>query len=186
MSIPAHLWRAARLTIALWLLTVVVISLPMLGLAGILTSDSANGSLLKRNGVVVGSHLIGQQFSSRRYLNGRPSGKVILSAGNPLLAERVAQTAQAWHDSGIDQPAADLLLKSGSGVDPHISLEAARQQLPSLARERGVSMAQLEGLVSQNQEDLRSLRSIQPVVNVLDFNLALDKLDAASKKSRKS
>ena len=71
-------------------------------------------------------------------------------------------------------------------MDPHISLEAARQQLPSLARERGVSMAQLEGLVRQNQEDLRSLRSIQPVVNVLDFNLALDKLDAASKKSRKS
>jgi hypothetical protein len=65
-------------------------------------------------------------------------------------------------------------------------LEAARQQLPSLARERGVSMAQLEGLVRQNQEDLRSLRSIQPVVNVLDFNLALDILDAASKKSRKS
>ena len=133
MSFSSQLLRAARLTLALWLLTVVLTSLPMLGLARLVANDSANGSLLQRDGVVVGSRLIGQRFSSGRYLNGRPFGNASLSAANPLLAKRVAEAAKGWQAAGIHQPASDLLLDSGSGVDPHISLEAARQQLPGLA-----------------------------------------------------
>ena len=73
--------------------------------------------------------------------------------------------------------AAELLLASASDVDPHIRLEAARQQLPRLARERGLSLEQLEGLLRQHQEGPLTLRAIEPVVNVLTFNLALDRLN---------
>jgi K+-transporting ATPase ATPase C chain len=186
MSFSSQLLRAARLTLALWLLTVVLTSLPMLGLARLVANDSANGSLLQRDGVVVGSRLIGQRFSSGRYLNGRPFGNASLSAANPLLTKRVAEAAKRWQAAGIHQPASDLLLDSGSGVDPHISLEAARQQLPGLARERGMEVAQLEDLIKHHLEGPMTLRAIQPVVNVLGFNLALDQLDATSAKGRKA
>jgi K+-transporting ATPase ATPase C chain len=81
--------------------------------------------------------------------------------------------------AGVSQPASDLLLDSASGVDPHISLAAARQQFPRLARERELSLAELEGLLRQVQEGPMGLQAAQPVVNVLRFNLALDKLRAS-------
>jgi K+-transporting ATPase ATPase C chain len=74
------------------------------------------------------------------------------------------------------EPAPDLLLDSASGVDPHISLEAARQQFPRLARERQISIRELEALLPQVQEGPFGLQAAQPVVNVLRFNLALDSL----------
>jgi K+-transporting ATPase ATPase C chain len=76
----------------------------------------------------------------------------------------------------VSQPAPDLLLDSASGVDPHISLVAARQQLPRLARERQINVAELEALLRQAQEGPLGLQAIEPVVNVLRFNLALDSL----------
>lgn len=176
MSLTAQLWRGVRATLALWLLTVVVITLPLLGLARLLVPAAASGSLLRRDGVVVGSHRIGQPFVSARYLQGRPAGSPNLAPSNPALKARVSGAAQHWQALGVQRPAADLLQDSGSGVDPHISLEAARQQLPRLARERQLSMAQLEGLLRRNLEGPRSLQAIAPVVNVLRFNLALDQL----------
>jgi K+-transporting ATPase ATPase C chain len=80
----------------------------------------------------------------------------------------------------LTDPAADLLLDSGSGVDPHISLAAARQQLPRLARERQLPLAELERLIPQHQEGPLGLQAIGPVVNVLRFNLALDQLASTS------
>jgi len=180
MSIAAQLWRGVRLTLVLWLLTVVVISLPMLGLARLVAPDAANGSLLRREGELVGSRLIGQGFSSARYLRGRPAGAPNLAASNPELATRVAAAASRWQSAGVAQPAADLLLDSSSGVDPHISLEAARQQLPRLARERQLPQAELERLLRQHQEGPLGLQAIEPVVNVLTFNLALDQLASSS------
>jgi K+-transporting ATPase ATPase C chain len=180
MSIAAQLFRGLRLTLVLWLLTVVVITLPLLGLARLVAPDAANGSLTRRDGQVVGSRLIGQGFSSARYLQGRPAGAPNIAASNPELATRVAAAASRWQSAGVAQPAADLLLDSGSGVDPHISLAAARQQLPRLARERQLPVAELERLLRQHQEGPSGLQAIEPVVNVLTFNLALDQLASSS------
>jgi K+-transporting ATPase ATPase C chain len=80
----------------------------------------------------------------------------------------------------VAHPAPDLLQDSASGVDPHISLAAARQQLPRLARERGLPLKALERLLSQHQEGPLELQAIEPVVNVLRFNLALDLLTDGS------
>ncbi|MFN5697569.1 MAG: potassium-transporting ATPase subunit C, partial [Cyanobacteriota bacterium] len=92
----------------------------------------------------------------------------------PLAKRRVWSRFPA--STSTTRPAGDLLQDSGSGVDPHISLQAARQQLPRLARERQLSVDRLEALLRQNQEGPISLQAIEPVVNVLTFNLALDKL----------
>jgi K+-transporting ATPase ATPase C chain len=157
---------------------VVVITLPMLGLARLVAPDAATGSLLRQGDQVVGARLIGQPFRSPRYLQGRPAGAPNLAASNPDLPVRVAEAASEWELAGVNQPAPDLLLDSASGVDPHISLVAARQQFPRLARERQLSVAELEALLRQVQEGPRGLQAIEPVVNVLRFNLALDNLPA--------
>ena len=180
MSIAAQLFRGLRLTLVLWLLTVVVITLPLLGLAHLVAPEAASGSLLRQGNQVVGSRLIGQDFSSARYLQGRPAGAPNLAPSNPELATRVAAAASRWRGAGMPRPAPDLLLDSASGVDPHISLVAARQQLPRLARERQLPLAELERLLSQHQEGPLALQAIEPVVNVLGFNWALDQLASSS------
>ena len=179
MSFTTQLLRGVRVTVMLWLLTVVVITLPLLGLARLVAPDAATGSLLRRGDQVVGARLIGQTFQSPRYLQGRPAGAPNLAASNPELAARVAEAASRFELAGVSQPAPDLLLDSASGVDPHISLAAARQQFPRLARERELSLAELEGLLRQVQEGPMGLQAVEPVVNVLRFNLALDKLRAS-------
>lgn len=176
MAFPAALGRALRLTLVLWVLTVLALTLPLLGLARLAAPEMASGSLVRRQGMVVGSRLIGQPFRSTGHLQGRPAGDPHLAASAPELSDRVAAATRAWQRAGLPRPAADLLLDSGSGVDPHISLQAARQQLPRLARERGLSEAQLEELLRHHLEGLAGLRAIEPVVNVLTFNLALDGL----------
>lgn len=176
MSFTAQLLRGLRLTLLLWLLTVVVVTLPMLGLARLVAPAAASGSLLRTADQVVGSRLIGQTFSSARYLQGRPAGSPNLAPSNPALAARVGGAVSRWEKAGVMEPAADLLLDSASGVDPHISLVAARQQLPRLARERQVPIAELERLLRQHQEGPLRLQAVAPVVNVLSFNLALDAL----------
>jgi K+-transporting ATPase ATPase C chain len=180
MTFTAQLLRGVRATLVLWTLTVVVITLPLLGLARLVAPDAASGSLIRRDGQVVGSRLIGQAFRSDRYLQGRPAGSPNLSPSNPALKERVAVAASGLQKEGIDRPAADLLLDSASGVDPHISLEAARQQLPRLARERQLPIARIEALLRRSQEGPLGLQAIEPVVNVLAFNLALDQLSATA------
>jgi K+-transporting ATPase ATPase C chain len=186
MTFTAQLLRGVRATLVLWTLTVVVITLPLLGLAHLVAPDAASGSLIRREGQVVGSRLIGQTFRSDRYLRGRPAGSPNLAPSNPALKDRVAAAAGAWQQQGISRPAADLLQDSGSSVDPHISLEAARQQLPRLARERQLPATRLEALLRQNQEGPLGLQAIEPVVNVLAFNLALDQLSPAAPTQRPS
>ncbi|MFN5698636.1 MAG: potassium-transporting ATPase subunit C [Cyanobacteriota bacterium] len=108
MSIATQLWRGVRLTLLLWLLTVVVITLPMLGLARLVAPEAASGSLLRIGNQVVGSRLIGQEFRSARYLQGRPAGAPNLAASNPELVKRVAAAASRWQRSGIPRPAGAL------------------------------------------------------------------------------
>ena len=184
MSLTAQLLRGVRLTLLLWLLTVVVITLPLLGVARLVAPDAADGSLLRRDGAVVGARLIGQPFRAARYLQGRPAGAPNLAASNPELSQRVAAAAKDWQRGGISQPAPDLLQDSASGVDPHISLAAARQQLPRLVRERQLPLAELERLLRQHREGPLGLQAIEPVVNVLGFNLALDALSVRAATSQ--
>ena len=186
MTFTAQLLRGVRATLVFWLLTVVVITLPLLGLAHLVAPDAAGGSLIRRDDQVVGSRLIGQGFRSARYLQGRPAGSPNLAPSNPALKDRVAAAAGSWQAQGITKPASALLLDSGSGVDPHLSLEAAQQQLARLARERQLPVARLEALLRQHQAGPGRLQAIEPVVNVLAFNLALDQLTAAAPAQRPS
>lgn len=176
-------WRsllgALRLTLVLWLLSVLVTTVPLLLLAPWLAPEQAEGSLLRRDGVVVGSRLIGQPAPLARYLQGRPGLNPHRAPADPELAARVAAAAAVWQRQGTATPASELLLDSGSGVDPHLSLAAARQQLPRLAAARGLSLVVLEQLLKQAQQGPWRLQAIEPVVNVLVFNLALDQLQSA-------
>lgn len=180
MSFTRCLWRSVRLTLALWLITVVIITLPILGFANLLFHDSATGSLIYRNDVAIGSRLVGQSFRSSRYLQGRAMSPSGLSVANPKLQQRVAAAVEAWQRRGVVKPAPDLLLDSASNVDPHISLAAAEQQLPLLAKERNLALVELEAMLQQNLEKPITLSAVNPVVNVLAFNLALDRLETRS------
>jgi K+-transporting ATPase ATPase C chain len=186
MKSRSLLGQSVRLTLALWLLTVVVITLPMLGLARIVAPHQAGGSLITSGGRVIGSERIAQAFTGDRYLHGRPSavaygsgtppssGPSNLAPGNPELARRVAADAAALAAAGIANPAPDLLTSSGSGLDPDLSLEAARQQLPRIAAARGLPATELESLLERHTH-LPLLGLAGPrLVNVLAFNLALD------------
>jgi len=188
MTTVSRLAQGLRLTLALWLLTVVLLTLPLLGLARVVAPHQAEGSLVRAAGRVVGSELVGQAFTQPRYLQGRPSAVAYGSAdppasapsnlapGNPALAKRVAEDADAWAAMGIARPAADLLTSSGSGLDPDISLEAARQQMPRIAAARDLPPERLEVLLRQ-QVHRPLLGLLGPeLVNVLAFNLALDQL----------
>ena len=180
------LLRALRLTLALWLLTVVVITGPLLGMARLVAPERAAGSLLRHQGRVVGSSLIGQPFESPRYLRGRPSavdaatgptpisGASNLSVANPQLRDQVQARFKAWQRHGVARPAADLLTSSGSGLDPHISLEAALQQAPAIAQARGLPEAVVEARLRACARFARAGWPLQPLVAVLPCNLALD------------
>ncbi|WP_216919095.1 K(+)-transporting ATPase subunit C [Synechococcus sp. CCAP 1479/9] len=188
MNALSRLGQGLRLTLVLWLLTVVVITVPMLGLARIAAPRQAEGSLVRVDGRVVGSALIGQAFAGDRYLRGRPSavaygsgdppssGPSNLAPGNPALAQRVAAEVVVWSERGVGSVAADLLTSSGSGLDPDISLAAARQQLPRIAAARQLPPDRLEALLERHSHRPLLGLARPPLVNVLAFNVALDEL----------
>jgi K+-transporting ATPase ATPase C chain len=189
MTLFRGAFRALKLTVLLWLITVVMYTFPLLAIGDVLFPFQAQGSLLKVEGKVVGSALIGQPFASERYFWSRPSG-VDYSTGktaptsapsnlgptNPDLVKRVTESAKVLRDSGLAKPAADLLYGSGSGLDPHISPAAAEQQIGRLAEARRLSPERLRQLVRQHTEGLVLGVLGQARVNVLELNLALDAL----------
>lgn len=187
MTLIRDALRALRLTAALWLITVVLYTLPLLAIGQGLFPFEANGSLLRVDGTVVGSALIGQPFASERYFWSRPSavdystGKAPISSPsnlgptNPDLAKRVSAASKALQGSGLKDPAPDLLYSSGSGLDPHISPAAAEQQIERVSAERNLSQEQLRQLIRRHTEG-RTLGVLgQARVNVLELNLELDR-----------
>ncbi|HNX49114.1 MAG TPA: potassium-transporting ATPase subunit KdpC [Thermoanaerobaculaceae bacterium] len=184
----AHLRPAILLLALLSLLCGIVYPALITGLAALAFPYEAQGSLLLRDGRVVGSELIGQPFASPRFFWGRPSAtsppyNAAASSGsnlgpsNPMLHEgvraRIAalRTADPTHTGPVP---VDLVTTSGSGLDPHISVAAALVQVPRVARARGLSSEVLRGLVAGHTEP-RSLGVLgEPRVNVLDLNLDLD------------
>jgi K+-transporting ATPase ATPase C chain len=177
------------------LLTGVAYPLLVTAVAQTFFPHRANGSLIEREGVIVGSELVGQPFDDPAYFWGRPSltepypynggasaGSTI-APSNPLLVEQIAARIAALEavDPASGRPIpVDLVTASGSGLDPHISVAAAVYQIERVARARGVETAVLRQLVVEYTEDCTFGLLGEPRVNILRLNLALDALAADS------
>jgi potassium-transporting ATPase KdpC subunit len=183
--------KAIRSTLVLWVLTAIIYPAIVLGVGQVAFPAQANGSLITNNqGNVIGSALIGQPFTSDRYFSSRPSaidystkkenlatgvsGASNLAPSNPDLLKRVQEDITSLKQAGIT-PTADLVYSSGSGLDPHISVDAARNQIARVAKARGLNTNAVELLVTRFTE--RRFLGIfgEPGVNVLKLNLELDK-----------
>src|SRR5581483_865495 len=159
------------------------------GIAQVAFKHQANGSLIEKDGKVLGSELIGQPFSDPKYFWSRPSATSpqpyngASSSGsnqgptNPALKEAVEGRVKALRDAGGD-PAkpipVDLLTASGSGLDPHISPAAADYQVARIAKARSLPEQRVRELVAKHTEGRQLGILGEPVVNVLKLNLALD------------
>ncbi len=192
MNLLRDLRPAVVLLLLLTLLTGVAYPLLVTGIAQWAFPHQANGSLAVREGQIVGSELIGQAFQpfdDPGYFWGRPSATIpfpynaAASAGsnlgpsNPSLAEAVRARVAALRaaDPGNARPIpVDLVTASASGLDPHISLAAALYQAPRVARERGMSVEDVEALIRRYTTGRQLGVLGEPRVHVLDLNLALD------------
>jgi K+-transporting ATPase ATPase C chain len=193
MNITRNLIVAVLMTLVTTVLLGLVYPLAVTGIAHVLFPDKANGQLIERNGTVIGSRIIGQAFSSPRYFHGRPSaagagydaansGGTNLGPTNKKLIDAVASNvAAARKENGSAPVPIDLVTSSASGLDPHISPAAAAFQIPRVARERGVSETEIQRLVDAHTAGRQFGVLGEPVVNVLELNLALDARGPAKK-----
>lgn len=191
---------ALVLLVALTVITGLAYPLAMTGVAGLIFPYQAQGSLVTKDGKIIGSALIGQAFDNERYFHGRPSATTgpdpadasksvpspynasnsmgaNLGPTNKTLIDRVKDDVENLRQEGAAVPI-DLVTTSASGLDPHISPEAAYFQVPRVARARNMAEDQVRRLVDQSVEG-RTLGLLgEPRVNVLALNLALDAMAA--------
>jgi len=186
-----QLLPALRITLVLTVLTGMLYPGVVTGLCQLLFPEQANGSLITQNGRVIGSSLIGQNFSRPEYFQPRPSAAgsdgydATASTGSNYgptsqkLADRVKASVEKFRKENPDYSGplpADLVTASSSGLDPHLSPASAEVQVPRIAKARGVPVDQLHQLIAHSTED-RDLGFLgEPRVNVLRLNLALDQL----------
>ena len=190
MNLTQDLLKSIRIVIVLWVITAVLYPLLTWGIGQTLFSTQANGSLVfNTQGKPIGSTLIGQPFKSDRYFWSRPStieyatqpevaktgasGASNLAPSNPALFDRIKPEAQRLQQANI-KLTADMLYTSGSGLDPHISLESAQAQISRLSKVRGIDANQLQLLINKAIDDRILWVLGEPGVNVLKLNLLLD------------
>ena len=163
------------MTIITTILLGLIYPLVVTGLAQVIFPDKANGQLIKNaDGVVIGSHIIGQPFTSPGYFHSRPSGVSNLGPTNQKLVDRVKADVEKLQQENPGQPVPiDLVTTSGSGLDPHISPAAAEFQLRRVARERGMTEDELRRIVAAHTEGRQFGFLGEPRVNVLELNLDL-------------
>lgn len=186
MNIKRNLIAAVLMTVVTTVLLGVVYPLVITAIAQTVFPEQANGQLIVRHGTAVGSKLIGQGFASAGYFRSRPSAAgtgydAANSAGSNLgptnrkLIEAVKANVEAARAENPTAPVPiDLVTTSASGFDPHISPAAADFQVPRVARERGISEADLRRVVESHTEGRQLGFFGEARVNVLELNLALD------------
>jgi K+-transporting ATPase ATPase C chain len=181
-----HLNVAVRFTIVTTIVFGLLYPLGVTGLSQLLFPRQANGSLIEKNGQIIGSRLIGQAFTSGKYFHSRPSaagsgydatssGGSNLGPTNQQLVDRVKQDVMKLQQENPGTPIpADLVTASGSGLDPDISPASAEFQIPRVAKARGISTDALRAAVARHTA-ARQLGVLgEPRVNVLELNLDLD------------
>lgn len=186
----AQLRPAILLLLLMTAITGVIYPLVVTLIAQTVFPGQANGSLIVKEGQIVGSVLIGQPFDDPKYFWGRPSGTALypynaaassgsnLGPTNPMLADAVkarADALKAADPENLQPIPVDLVTASASGLDPHISVAAALYQVPRVARVRGLKEEQVRTLVAQYTEARTFGILGEPRVNVLLLNQSLDR-----------
>jgi K+-transporting ATPase ATPase C chain len=192
MNLLKHIYPAVALTIVLTVLVGIIYPFVMTGLSELLFKEKARGSLIEREGKVIGSRLIGQPFKGAGYFHSRPSaagsgydatasgGTNLGPTSKQLIKEQAeGRSKQLRTENPNRKIPVDLITSSGSGLDPHISPAAAEFQIPRIARERRMGEEEVKRLVRKYTEGRQFGVLGEPRVNVLEVNLALDE---ASKK----
>jgi potassium-transporting ATPase KdpC subunit len=193
---------AIVLILAFTVITGLIYPLAMTGIAEVIFPHQSHGSLIEKDGKVIGSELIGQQFTSDKYFHGRPSatlgpdpsdpskttgvpynaansGASNLGPTSKVLIDRIkADVDKLKQENPSAQIPVDLVTTSGSGLDPHISPEAAYFQVSRIAKARNMPENALQALVAQHIEGRTVGVFGEPRVNVFELNLALDKTGA--------
>ena len=181
-----NLLTAVLMTIGTTILLGIVYPLVVTAIAQTLFHDKANGQLIRKQGELIGSKIIGQPFTSDRYFHSRPSaagngydaanssGSNLGPTNQKLIARISTDVASAQAENPNTPVPIDLVTTSGSGLDPDISPAAALFQVPRIARVRGLSEDQVRTLVESHVQQRQFGILGEPRVNVLELNLALD------------
>ena len=192
MNLLKHLYPAIAMTIVLTVLTGIIYPYAITGLAQVLFKEKARGSLIVREGKVLGSRLIGQPFVGPGYFHSRPSaagsgydgtasGGTNFGPTSKKLIEEIVKPAAEWRraENPNSLVPVDLITASSSGLDPHITPAAAEFQVPRVSHERKISEAEVRQLVRMHTEGRQFGVLGEARVNVLEVNLGLDQVRPA-------
>ena len=187
MNLVKQIYPAVAMIFIMTAVTGILYPLVVTGLAQIIFPDKAAGSLIEKDGKVIGSRLIGQPFSGPGYFHSRPSaagqgydaaassGTNLGPTSKKLIEEQVGARAKSLSETNPNsQIPVDMVTASSSGLDPHITPAAAEFQIPRVARERRLSEDEVRRLVREHTQGRQLGFLGEPRVNVLELNLALD------------